>query len=75
MLYEHKILAKYFRMVRDRFQDKGYNNVWLNLIVKRSFDGRTYNLPKVWEVTALVVVDFELSRGDKDVLENQIGVL
>lgn len=76
MLDEHNVLAESFRMVRDRFKDDGHNNVRLRLIRKRCSDGRTYNLPTVLEVAALVVRDFELSRGDKDiVIETQSGLL
>ncbi|XP_075083441.1 uncharacterized protein LOC142167180 [Nicotiana tabacum] len=62
MLDGNNILAKTFRMVRDRFQKDRSYNVRLRLIGKRSTDGRRYNLPTVSEVAALVVGDFELSR-------------
>ncbi|OIT19438.1 hypothetical protein A4A49_60348, partial [Nicotiana attenuata] len=59
MLDGHNVLAKTFRMVRDRFQEDGSSNVRLRLIGKRNTDGRRYNLPTVSEVAALVVGDFE----------------
>ncbi|OIT27534.1 hypothetical protein A4A49_57007, partial [Nicotiana attenuata] len=59
MLDDHNVLAKSFRMVRDRFQEDRSSNVRLRLIGKRGFDGRRYNLPTVSEVAALVVGDFE----------------
>ncbi|OIS99988.1 hypothetical protein A4A49_60133, partial [Nicotiana attenuata] len=59
MLDGHNILAKTFRMVRDRFQEDGSSNVRLRLIGKRNTDGRRYNLPTVSEVATLVVGDFE----------------
>ncbi|OIT31337.1 hypothetical protein A4A49_61084, partial [Nicotiana attenuata] len=59
VLDEHNVLAKSFRMVRDRFQVDRSSNVRLRLIGKRGTSGRRYNLPTVSEVAALVVGDFE----------------
>ncbi|OIT04231.1 hypothetical protein A4A49_65278, partial [Nicotiana attenuata] len=59
MLDDNNILAKTFRMVRDRFQENIDSNVKLRLIGKRGTDGRRYNLPTIPEVAALVVGDFE----------------
>ncbi|XP_060207250.1 uncharacterized protein LOC132635050 isoform X2 [Lycium barbarum] len=76
MLDDHNVLAKTFRMVRDRFQEDRRSSVRLRLIGKRSTDGRRYNLPTVSEVAALVVGDFELSRCDRDIIiETQSGQL
>uniref|UniRef100_A0A1S3ZD48 Helitron helicase-like domain-containing protein n=1 Tax=Nicotiana tabacum TaxID=4097 RepID=A0A1S3ZD48_TOBAC len=62
MLDGNNVLAKTFRMVRDRFQEDRSSNVRLRLIGKKSTDERRYNLPTVSEVAALVVGDFKLSR-------------
>ncbi|OIT26773.1 hypothetical protein A4A49_60432, partial [Nicotiana attenuata] len=58
MLDDHNVLAKSFRMVRDRFQEDRSSNVRLRFIGKRGSDGRRYNLPTVSKVAALVVGDF-----------------
>ncbi|PHU14652.1 hypothetical protein BC332_15857 [Capsicum chinense] len=64
MLDCHNVLAKTFRMIRDKFQEDRSSNVRLRLIGKRGTNETRYNLPTVSEVAALVVGDFELSRGD-----------
>ncbi|KAF3613622.1 hypothetical protein FXO38_36135 [Capsicum annuum] len=64
MLDCHNVLAKTFRMIRDKFQEDRSSNVRLRLIGKRGTNERRYNLPTVSKVAALVVGDFELSRGD-----------
>ncbi|XP_070008699.1 uncharacterized protein [Nicotiana sylvestris] len=76
MLDDNNVLAKTFRMVRDRFQENIDSNVKLRLIGKRSTDGRRYNLPTIPEVAALVVGDFEVSGSDRDIIiETQSGQL
>ncbi|CAH9094355.1 unnamed protein product [Cuscuta europaea] len=50
-----------------KIQDEGVD-FKLKLIGKRAKDGRTYNLPSVSEVAALVVGDFDLSLGERDIL-------
>jgi hypothetical protein len=52
MIDEHNVLAKTFRMARDRFKEDDYHEYTLKLIGKRS---GTHNLPSVSEVAALVV--------------------
>lgn len=42
------------RMVRERISVNDPTNVSLRLIVKRSKDGRTYNLPTTSEVAAII---------------------
>ncbi|KAM3305364.1 hypothetical protein P3S67_012230 [Capsicum chacoense] len=68
MLDNHNVLAKTFRMVRDRFQEDRNSKVRLKLIGKRGTDGRRYNLSTVSEVVALVVGDFEPSRSDRYII-------
>ncbi|KAG5610821.1 hypothetical protein H5410_022102, partial [Solanum commersonii] len=76
MLDDNNVLAKTFRMVRDRFQENNNSNVKLKLIGKRGTDGRRYNLPTIPEVAALVVGDFDVSGCDRDiVIETQSGQL
>uniref|UniRef100_A0A0R0KGW9 ATP-dependent DNA helicase n=1 Tax=Glycine max TaxID=3847 RepID=A0A0R0KGW9_SOYBN len=55
MLDDHNVHAKSFRMARDRLADIQVDNVKLRLIAVREKDGRTYNLPNVSEVAALIV--------------------
>ncbi|KAG4990661.1 hypothetical protein JHK87_024118 [Glycine soja] len=59
MLDDHNVHAKSFRMARDRLADSQLDNVKLRLIAGCEKDGRTYNLPNVSEVAALIV---ELQR-------------
>lgn len=76
MLDEHNVLAKCFRMVRDRFQVVENLNLRLRLIGKRGFDGRRYNLPSISVVAALIVGDFESTITDRDIIiESQSGRL
>jgi hypothetical protein len=56
MLDERNILAKTFRMARDRFKEDEYHEYMLKLIGKREKNG-THNLPSASEVVALVVRD------------------
>ncbi|XP_070015765.1 uncharacterized protein [Nicotiana sylvestris] len=76
MLDDNHVLAKTFRMVRDRFQENIDSNVKFRLIGKRGTDGRRYNLPTIPEVAALAVGDFEVSGSDRDIIiETQSGQL
>jgi hypothetical protein len=56
MLDENNILAKTFRMARDRFKEDDFHDVTLKLIGKRNMSS-THNLPSASEVAALVVRD------------------
>jgi len=62
------ILVKCFRMVRD-FREV-YQNVpvQLRLFRNRSYDPRTYNVPEVGEVAALIVGDFDSSEDGRDIV-------
>ncbi|KAK7300142.1 hypothetical protein RJT34_10977 [Clitoria ternatea] len=68
MLNNHNVLAKSFRHVRDRFKEGNFNDVKLKLIRKRNTDGRTYNLPTVSEVAALIVGDIDESIVERDII-------
>ena len=75
MLDEHNVLVKLFRMVRERLLDSD-ESVKLRLIGKRGKDGRTYNLPVVSEVAALIVGDVDENICDRDIIvEHRTGKL
>jgi hypothetical protein len=68
MLDRENILAKTFRMARDRFKEGGYNDLKLKLINKRRADGRPHDMPSATEVAALIVNDSEVNRKGRDVI-------
>ncbi|KAF7839544.1 DNA helicase PIF1, ATP-dependent [Senna tora] len=52
------------------------NNLRLKLIRKRHSDVRTYNLPTASEVATLIVGDFGLDKGERDIIiEHRSGLL
>ncbi|KAL2963053.1 hypothetical protein AAZX31_17G179600 [Glycine max] len=57
MLDENNAHAKSFRMARDRLTGTEVHNVKLKLIFGREKDGRTYNVPSVPDVAALIAED------------------
>ena len=75
MLDEHDIHAKSFRMVGDRLAHNEVHNVTLKLIANREKDGRTYNVPTVSEVVALIAGDFDTNSRRDIILETQNGQL
>ena len=75
MLDEYNVHAKTFRMARDRLQDVQVNNIKLKLIANREKDGRTYNVPTVPEVAALIVGDFDANSKRDIIIETQHGQL
>lgn len=76
MLDDHNVLAKSFRMARDKIVDDGHLDVKLKLIGRRCGDGRRYNLSSVSEVAALIVGDLDESLGNRDIIiESQTGQL
>jgi hypothetical protein len=62
MLDENNILAKTFRMARDRFKQEDYHEFTLKLIGKRNKSG-THGLPSASKVAALVVRDPNENEG------------
>lgn len=68
MLDEHNILAKAFRMARDRFNKGELTNVKLKLSRKWCFDERRYNLPTSSEVAAFIIVDISTSETKRDII-------
>ena len=75
MLDEYNVHAKSFRMARDRLTDSQVDNVKLRMIAAREKDGRTYNLPNVSEVAALIVGDFDPDSRRDIIVETQNGEL
>ncbi|KAL3651518.1 hypothetical protein CASFOL_004520 [Castilleja foliolosa] len=76
MLDENNILVQSFRMAKEKLTETVDKNVSLKLIGKRGPQVRTYNLPEVSEVAALIVGDFDEARGDRDIIiETRSGVL
>ena len=76
MLDDNNVLAKSFRLARDRFAMSGLKDVKLKLIGNRNSDGRRYNLPSVGEVAGLIVGDVGTSENFRDIIvETQSGML
>ncbi|XP_074305817.1 uncharacterized protein LOC141641039 [Silene latifolia] len=76
MVDRYNVLAKSFRMARDRLHQGADGEVRLRLISARNTDGRTYNLPTVSEVAALIVGDMENTVDSRDiVVEKRSGRL
>ncbi|CAH9083783.1 unnamed protein product, partial [Cuscuta epithymum] len=67
-LDENNVLVKSFRIAGQKIHNEGCKDFKLRLIGRRSGDPRTYNLPSVSEVAALVVGDFDLSLGERDIV-------
>ncbi|XP_045823935.1 uncharacterized protein LOC123916509 [Trifolium pratense] len=65
---EHNILVKSFRMVRDFYRENQNVHVKLRLFRGRTFDPRTYNVPCIDEVAALIVDDFDSSENGRDII-------
>jgi hypothetical protein len=68
MLDKENILAKTFRMARDRFKEGEYHDVKLKIINKRQRDGKKYNMPSASEVAALIVNDTSEDRQERDIV-------
>jgi hypothetical protein len=67
MLDEHNVLAKMFRMARDRFKEDDYHEYTLKLISKRE-KSDTHSLPSTSEVAALVVRDPNDGSAVRDII-------
>ncbi|MCH79500.1 ATP-dependent DNA helicase PIF1 [Trifolium medium] len=65
---EHNILVKSFRMVRDFYRGNQNVHVKLRLFRGRTFDPRTYNVPGIDEVAALIVGDLDSSENGRDII-------
>ncbi|XP_074291818.1 uncharacterized protein LOC141618623 [Silene latifolia] len=76
MVDRYNVLAKSFRMGRDRLHQGADGEVRLRLISARNTDERTYNLPTVSEVAALIVGDMKNTVDSRDiVVEERSGRL
>ncbi|XP_031099686.1 uncharacterized protein LOC116003886 [Ipomoea triloba] len=75
-LDEHNVLVKSFRMARSEIQKNPRTEIRMRLIGKRSKDARTYNLPTVFEVAALIVGNLDPNMGMRDIIvECKSGLL
>ncbi|XP_031125169.1 uncharacterized protein LOC116027603 [Ipomoea triloba] len=75
-LDDHNVLVKSFRLVRNQIQSNPRVEFKMRLIGKRNADARTYNLPSVSEVAALIVGDLDPTMGQRDILvESNAGGL
>ena len=75
MLDENNAHAKSFRMAKDRLTDTQVHNVRLKLIVGQEKDGRTYNVPSVPEVAALIAGDIDANSNRDIIVDTQNGQL
>lgn len=76
MLDDNNVFVKTFRMAKERITEHGQPNIKIKLIGRRTGDARTYNLPTVSEVAALIVGDLDDSLGERDlIIETQSGDL
>ncbi|XP_019184988.1 PREDICTED: uncharacterized protein LOC109179967 [Ipomoea nil] len=72
----NNVLVKSFRMARSEIDKNPVAEVKIKLLGKRSKDARTYNLPQVSEVAALIVGDIDANIGERDILvETKSGLL
>ncbi|XP_019178829.1 PREDICTED: uncharacterized protein LOC109173962 [Ipomoea nil] len=72
----NNVLVKSFRMARSEIEKNPLAEVKIKLLGKRSKDARTYNLPQVSEVAALIVGDMDANIGERDiVVETKSGLL
>ncbi|XP_019191668.1 PREDICTED: uncharacterized protein LOC109186192 [Ipomoea nil] len=73
-LDENNVLVKSFRMAKTNMESNQRVDIKIKLIGKRTTDARTYNLPQVGEVAALIVGDLDPNMGERDILvESQAG--
>ncbi|XP_074293684.1 uncharacterized protein LOC141620814 [Silene latifolia] len=68
MIDSHNTIAKTFRKVRDRLAVNTDSEVSIKLISRRSSNGRTYNLPTVSEVAALIEGDIGPHMEKRDII-------
>ncbi|XP_074265614.1 uncharacterized protein LOC141588056 [Silene latifolia] len=68
MIDSHNTIAKTFRKVWDRLTVNTDSEVSIKLISRRSSDGRTYNIPTVLEVAALIEGDIGPHMEKRDII-------
>ncbi|XP_031095107.1 uncharacterized protein LOC115999393 [Ipomoea triloba] len=67
-LDEHNVLVKSFRCAKGHIDSNSGVDFKMRLIGKRNGYARTYNLPSVSEVAALIVGDIDPTMGSRDIL-------
>ncbi|XP_019153444.1 PREDICTED: uncharacterized protein LOC109149907 [Ipomoea nil] len=67
-LDENNVLVKSFRMAKTEIESNPRTYIKVKLIGRRNKDARTYNLPQVGEVAALIVGDLDPNMGKRDIL-------
>ncbi|XP_019184791.1 PREDICTED: uncharacterized protein LOC109179750 [Ipomoea nil] len=72
-LDENNVLVKSFRMAMSELDINPCAEVKIKLLGKRTRDARTYNLPQVSEVAALIVGDLDTSIGERDIIVQSKG--
>jgi hypothetical protein len=73
MLDQCNELVKTFRMAKDFIQTNQGVPVRLRLFRNNNYDARTYNMPGVDEVAALIVGDFDSSEEGRDIVVHDRG--
>ncbi|XP_019161444.1 PREDICTED: uncharacterized protein LOC109158079 [Ipomoea nil] len=64
----NNVLVKSFRMAKEEMDRNPCAEVKIKLLGKRKKDARTYNLPEVSEVAALIVGDLDTNIGERDIV-------
>ncbi|XP_019184562.1 PREDICTED: uncharacterized protein LOC109179508 [Ipomoea nil] len=72
-LDQNNVLVKSFRMAKSEMDRNPCAEVKIKLLGKRKKDARTYNLPEVSEVAALIVGDLDTSIGERDIVVQTKG--
>ncbi|XP_019160752.1 PREDICTED: uncharacterized protein LOC109157307 [Ipomoea nil] len=72
-LDQNNVLVQSFRMARSELDSNPCAEVKIKLLGKCTRDARTYNLPQVSEVAALIVGDLDTSIGDRDIVVQAKG--
>ncbi|XP_019178902.1 PREDICTED: uncharacterized protein LOC109174064 [Ipomoea nil] len=72
-LDQNNVLVKLFRMAKSEMDRNPCAEVKIKLLGKRKKDARTYNLPEVSEVAALIVGDLDTSIGERDIVVQTKG--
>ncbi|XP_019184186.1 PREDICTED: uncharacterized protein LOC109179072 [Ipomoea nil] len=72
-LDQNNVLVQSFRMARSELDSNPCAEVKIKLLGKRTKDARTYNLPQVSEVAALIVGDLDTNIGEHDIVVQAKG--
>lgn len=68
MLDEHNVLAKSFRMARNRYREQPQSEFHLRLLSERTKDGRQYNMKSSTEVAGLIIGELTDANFQRDVI-------